>query len=238
MSKKAESKELTHWQSALQADAKKVAHNEGSDSSAITIQRGRMIYHDQPIPDNELDVIVIAATTERCYYDKPYDPDKIESPACFAQSTESRGLVPHENVPEPQSESCDTCPMAEFGSAKQGKGPACKTYRKLMLLPAGTQAEDVPKAELAYLKVSPTSVKNWSKYAQQLVASAGIPPWAAKTKVKVVDDKKTIHQVTFQGLGPIQDNDLLAAIHGRIEEAEAKLLQPYTYEEDESSGKY
>lgn len=233
-------KELASWQQAIKDDAKKVAQNEGTDSSAITIQHGRMMYREQPVPDNELDVIVIASSTERCYYDKPYDPDKISSPACFAQSLETRDLVPHENVPDPQHTTCDGCPKAEFGSAKVGKGPACKTYRKLMFIPAGTAAEDVPKAELAYMKVSPTSVKNWAKYAQQLVASAGIPPWAAKTKLKVVPDKKTIHQVTFQGLGPLEDQDLLQAIYSRIEDAEAKLLVPYTYddEEEEANSKY
>lgn len=229
------SKELASWQQALKDDAKKVAYNEGTDSSAITIQHGRMMYREQPVPDNEMDVIVVASVTERCYYDKPYNPDKIESPRCFAQSRETKDLVPHENVEEPMGETCATCPLAEFGSAKVGKGPACKTYRKVMMIPAGTQAEDVPKAEMAYLKVSPTSVKNWSKYAQQLVASAGIPPWAAKTKVKVVPDKKTIHQVTFQGLGPIDDQELLQAVYSRIEEAEEKLLRPYIYEEEEQA---
>lgn len=238
MTKKAESKELASWQQDLQKDAKEVAHNEGSDSSAIVIQHGAMMYHDQPVPNNELDVIVVASTTERCYYDKPYDPDIISSPACFAQSLETRELVPHENVPEPQADSCAECPLAEFGSAKTGKGPACKTYRKLIFIPADTAAGDVPKAELAYLKVSPTSVKNWQKYAQQLVASAGIPPWAARTQIKVVPDKKTIHQVTFNGLEPIEDDELLAAIHGRIEEAEGMLLKPYTYEDNEDSDKY
>lgn len=232
-------KELAAWQQQIAADAKKVAHNEGTDSSAITIQHGRMMYREQPVPDNALDVIVVASSTERCYYDKPYDPDKISSPRCFAQSLETRDLVPHENVAEPIHPTCEGCPMAEFGSAKQGKGPACKTYRKLIMIPAGTQAEDVPRAEMAYMKVSPTSVKNWSKYAQQLVASAGIPPWAAKTQVKVVPDKKTIHQVTFTGLGPVGDDELLHAIHARIEEAEKKLMQPYTYEEEEAeSSKY
>lgn len=229
----AKGKELAAWQEQIKADAKKVAHNEGTDSSAITIQHGMMMYREQQVPNNELEVIVIASTTERCYYDKPYNPDKIESPRCFAQSLETRDLVPHENVEEPIAETCATCPMAEFGSAKVGKGPACKTYRKLMMIPANTAAEDVPRAEMAYLKVSPTSVKNWSKYAQQLVASAGIPPWAAKTKLKVVPDKKTIHQITFAGIGPVEDEETLHAIHSRIEEAEQKLMQPYTYEDDE-----
>ena len=239
MTKKAESTELTSWQEDLQKDAKAVAHNEGSDSSAIVIQHGVMMYHDQPIPNNELDVIVVASSTERCYYDKPYDPYVISSPACFAQSLETRELVPHENVPEPQAETFAECPLAEFGSAKVGKGPACKTYRKLIFIPADTMAEDVPKAELAYLKVSPTSVKNWQKYAQQLVASAGIPPWAARTQIKVVPDKKTIHQVTFKGIDAIEDSEILAAIHARIEEAEGMILRPYTYDdEDGESSKY
>jgi len=238
MTKKAESTELASWQEDLQKDAKAVAHNEGSDSSAIVIQHGVMMYHDQPIPNNALDVIVVASSTERCYYDKPYDPDVISSPACFAQSLETRELVPHENVPEPQAETCAECPLAEFGSAKVGKGPACKTYRKLIFIPADTAAEDVPKAELAYLKVSPTSVKNWQKYAQQLVASAGIPPWAARTQIKVVPDKKTIHQVTFSGIDAIQEPDILSAIHLRIEEAEGMILRPYTYDDEEESTNY
>ena len=238
MTKAKESKELTSWQQDLKAHAKEIAHNEGSDSPAVVIQHGAMMYHDQPVPNNELDVIVVASTTERCYYDKPYDPDVISSPACFAQGLEPRNLTPHPNVVAPQSAKCDGCAMAEFGSAKVGKGPACKTYRKIIMIPASTLAYEVAQAEMAYMKVSPTSVKNWSKYAQQLASSAGIPPWAAKTQVKVVPDKKTIHQIQFNGIAPIEDQDMLAAIHSRIEDAESKLMQPYTYEEEEEASNY
>lgn len=233
----AKKQELATWQQDLAKSAKQVAMNEGNDSSAILIQHGALMYQDQPVPGNALDVIVIASATEHCYYDGPYDPDNISSPACFSQSLETSGATPHENVKEPIHTDCDTCPYNEFGS--KGKGKMCKEYRKLIMIPADTQPEDVPNAELAYLKVSPTSIKNWRKYAQQLVASAGIPPWAAKTKVKVVPDKKTIHQVLFEGVGKLEDEALLAAIHGRIEAAEERLLQPYTYEdEEEESGKY
>ncbi len=231
-------KELAAWQQDLQTHAKTIAHNEGSDSSAITIQHGTMMYHEQPIPNNELDVIIIASTTEHCFYEGAYDPDKISSPTCFSQGLETTGLVPHENVPNPIHTDCDTCEYNQFGS--RGKGKMCKEYRKLIMIPAGTEAEDVPNAELAYMKVSPTSIRNWKKYVQQLVASAGIPPWATKTKIKVVPDKKTIHQITFNGLEPVGDDSILAAIHGRIEEAEGKLMQPYSYEDDdeEENSKY
>ena len=235
MSKKEESTELASWQQALVADATKVAHNEGSDSMAVKIQHGHLMYRDQPIPNDELSVVVIASSTERCYYDQAYDADVITSPACFAQSLDSHNLTPHPNVASPQHETCTGCPMAEFGSAKQGKGPACKTYRKLVFMPADTQAENVATADLAYLKVSPTSVKNWQFYCQQLVASAGIPPWAATTQIKVVPDKKTMWQVLFSAIAPLQDDALLSAIHGRIEAAEEIIMQPYTYDEDEGT---
>ena len=78
--KKTESKELASWQSALAEDAKKVAHNEGSDSSAFTIQHGMLMYQEQPVPNNEVEVIVVASTTEKCLYESDYDPDKISSP--------------------------------------------------------------------------------------------------------------------------------------------------------------
>jgi len=239
------SKELAPWQQALAADAKKVAHNEGTDSSAITIQHGTMMYHEQPIPNNELDVIIIASVTEQCLYEGAYDPDNISSPDCFAQSTDPNHLVPHENVANPRAESCNVCPQNRFAngaynSAKhpENGGAWCKGYRKLAMIPAGTEAEEVNEAEVAYMKVSPTSIKNWKKYVQQLVASSGIPPWAAKTKVKVVPDKRTIHQITFSGIGPIGDEDMLSAIYGRVHAAEGMLLRPYTYEEEVDSGKY
>lgn len=226
-------KELARWEEDLAVHAKQVAHNEGSDSQAFTIQHGALNYRDQPIPNNQMDVIVVASITERCYYDKPYDPDVISSPTCFAQSTDSRNLVPHENVPNKQAESCDVCPLAEFGSAKQGKGPACKTYRKIAMVPAGLEPEETAKEDIGYLKVSPTSVKNWRKYAQELVASNGVPPWAAVTRVRVVPDKKTIHQVQFGMVELIKEPEMLSVVHGRIEEAENILLKPYTYEDDE-----
>lgn len=232
-------KELASWQQDLALHAKSIGHNEGSDSSAITIQHGNMQYQGVPVPGNSLDVIVLASSTERCYYDKPYDPDLISSPTCFAQSLDPKTLAPHSNVLKPISTDCNSCELAEFGSAKQGKGPACKTYRKIIMINADTQAEDVGKAELAYLKVSPTSVKNWSKYVQQLVGSAGIPPWAASTTVKVVPDKKTIHQVLFSAIAPLEDDQLLSAIHSRIPEGEELLMNPYTYEnEEEESTNY
>lgn len=231
-------KELMSWQEDLKAHAKNIAHNEGNDSSAITISHGTMMYHDQPIPNNELDVIILASATEHCYYGSAYDPDKISSPDCFSQGLEPTGLVPHANVPEPIAATCDTCPYNEFGSADVGKGKKCKEYRKLIMIPANTAPEDVGRAEMAYMKVSPTSIKNWKKYVQQLVGSAGIPPWASVTKVKVVPDKKTIHQINFTGVQPLEDESLLAAIHARIGEAEQKLLTPYTYEEEEADSKY
>ena len=66
----------------------------------------------------------------------------------------------------------------------------------------------------------------------------GLPPWAAKTKIKVVPDKKTMWQILFEGISPLEDDATLSAIHARIPSAEEKLLVPYTYEEEEGEAKY
>ncbi len=234
-------KEVAAWKEALKEDAKQIAHNEGTDSSAITITSGMLMYREQPVPGNSLDVIVIASSTEHCLYEGDYDPDNIASPDCFAQSLETRDLIPHENVAEPLASACDDCVRNRFpasgyvaGKTAPDGGKWCKQYRKLIMVPADTTAEDIARAELAYLKISPTSVKNWSKYVQHLVASAGIPPWAAKTRISVKPDKKTIHRIEFEGIGSLEDDALLSGIHARIEDAESRLMQPYTYEEDES----
>ena len=60
---------------------------------------------------------------------------------------------------------CATCPLAQWGSVHQGgvmgKGQACKTLRRLVVLVDGW-------AQPALLTLPPTSVKPWDTYASVL----------------------------------------------------------------------
>ena len=227
-------KEVASWKAALAADAEKTALAERPVSTFISLKGGVMAINDDIIPGNMLECVIVANAHERTYYDRPYDADDDGPPACFAQAIDGQDLVPHSNVPEPVSSACKGCPKAEFGTALQGKGPACKTRRKMVVMPVSVLADPtkIGEAELATLAAPPTSVKNFSQYANKVASSAGLPPWAVKTMISVAPHPKKQFEVSFATTGPVVDEDCLAGIHGRIQEAEGLLLNPYTYDND------
>jgi len=238
---KSKSKEVADYKAALIADAKKTVESERAGGNYISLKGGRMTMHDEQIPNDKLDVIVLATIHERTLYERPYDPDDDGPPDCFAQGVNLTDLSPHENVPNPVSSQCKGCPKAEFGTARQGKGPACKTYRKLALVPA--DATDFTEAEIAVMRIPPTSVRNYSRYAAKVAGSTGMPPWAVKTEISVKPDPKTQFQVNFEAIEPIKDDAALSALFSQIDGAENMLLTPYTYEDgsepaDTGSAKY
>jgi len=229
-----EKQEVVPWKEQMALDAQRVAKQERPASSFISLKSGVMTYQDEQIKDNILECIVIALCTERTYYDKPYDPDSIFPPRCFAQGLDPTGLIPHDNIVEPINPTCNGCEKAEFGTALQGKGPACKTYRKLMIMTSDhLKKDDIEEAEIAVIRIPPTSVKNWSNYANKIASSVGVPPWAVITKIIVKPHPKKQFEVTFEAVGNIEGDDVLSQIHARIEGAEAGLLTPYTYDTDE-----
>ena len=239
------SKEVTNWKEDLARAAEKTAKDERPIASFISLRSGVMSYQDNPIPDNKLECVIVAHCHEKTLFTKPFDADNIEPPDCFSQAMESADLIPHENVPNPVCETCKACPKAVFGSAPVGKGPACKTYRKLVVMPISALEKDIEDAEMATLRVSPTSVKHFSQYAAKIASSSGLPPWAIKTMISVTPNPKTQFQINFQTTGPIEGDQYLSAIHSRIPDAEKMLLTPYEYGEDEeerpkapSSSKY
>jgi hypothetical protein len=234
-----ESKALINLREAMAASVRKTQQAEVSGPSVIKFQQGRMIYQGTEIAGGELDVVVLTSTTERSFYDKPYDPDAITSPSCFAIGDNPKDLKPHENVKEPANPQCKDCPLAEFGTATQGKGPACKTYRRLAVIPASAlaTADRVASAEIASCKVSPTSVKTWSKYASDLVNTSGMPIWAAVTKMSNKPDNKTMQKQAFEVVSPVGEELILSALLGKQEEAEKLVAEPYDTETEEAAPK-
>ena len=233
-----EKKQIISLKDAMAASVRKTKTQEVVGKAVIKFKQGRMYFRDVAMPDDTTEVIVLASTTERSFFGEDYDPDKIVPPDCFAVGEDVNDLVPHENVAEKVNSACKGCPLAEFGTASRGKGPACKTYRRLAVIPAGTPFEMIGKAEIATCKVSPTSVKNWSGYATTAVTSTGMPLWAMHTVIKCQPDPKTMQKITFSAGEVITDEKYLNALLTRIAEAEDLVAEPYTYEEpEEDDGK-
>lgn len=222
---------------AAEASRQKTLKTEVIGESIVKFRQGRIQYRGADV-GSDLAVVVLASTTERSFYARDYDPDNIVAPDCFAIGDDRRYLSPHANVKEPANDSCRDCPLAEFGTAARGKGPACKTYRRLALLPVTALSggpDDIARAELATCKVSPTSVDNWAAYATESCTVSGMPISAQVTQITCMPHAKKMHEITFAPGDSIQDPEIFAAVLARESEAQALIAQPYTYEEAEET---
>jgi hypothetical protein len=229
--------EIVNWEERLASSAKEVAALERPSLSIISVRGGIISYMGQPIQQNKLDVVVLVASFQNRYYDKPFDPNKPENPVCFALSLTGDDMVPHDDSPDKQSETCSGCPMNEWGSdPKGGRGKACKAARRLAVIPANAleKVDEIAKAEMAMITLPVTSGKNWANYVNSIASQYQRPPWAVITEVRTEPDMKTQFQVKFSCKG-IVENEALGAIDSRIESARTVLMTPY--EENQQSDK-
>lgn len=234
--------------------AKDEAAAERPSVSKISLRGGMLAYQGSPIANNVLPCIVLVAAHRNAYYDKPFDPNNLANPVCFALSEDGEDMLAHENVPdenvpdddkekprlEPATRSCDGCAMNAWGSdPKGGRGKACKETRRLVLLPASAlnSVEDAMKAELAILDCPVTSGKNYSNFVNGLAASANVPPWIVVTNVSTERDAKTQFKVTFTPMNIVADPAIIDVLRKKREEAMRLALMPYDEVASTTGGK-
>lgn len=236
------SKEIsTDWKEAMAKEVATTADKpvETVGTPHISLKHGRMSLQDKYLPDDQIECVVLATTLERAFYDREYDAEDVAPPDCFAIGEAASTLVAHENVANPVSTACKGCPMAEFGTARQGKGPACKTRLRLLVMPASgaTNAASFENPEMAILKAYPTSVVNFTGKTgyEKGLANQGLVPWAVRTLIQVKPHNKKMHEMTFSCVAPLGEDDLLAGAFRLLNDAKETVSEPYTYEEDESA---
>ena len=78
--------------------------------------------------DRSMNIVVISAGkgVSRTFYADKYEEGKDIKPACWS----AEGVVPNEEVPEPQGKTCATCPQNIEGSG-EGKSRACRYSKRL-----------------------------------------------------------------------------------------------------------
>jgi len=126
---------------------------------------------------NELEVVIVDFIATNNFYEGAYDKDNIQPPACFAIGQIITQMVPSDNSPAKQSDSCAVCPMNQFGSA--GNGKACKNMRRLAVLPADADT-DTP---MLVLDVSPTGLKSFDGYVKSVASKFGVLPIGVVTTI-------------------------------------------------------
>lgn len=170
----------------------------------------------------EIDVVVVDFATVHNFYEGKFDKNNIVPPGCFAVGFNPKAMAPVDESPNKQADSCQGCPMNEFGS--DGTGKACKNGRRLAVLPPNDAGDDVDADEatdLMILDVSPTALKNWDGYVQALARTFQLPPVGFITHVSF-DESVDYPRLKFSDPRPIAS---LEAAFARQEEAKELLLQ-------------
>ena len=210
----------------LAEQAKQAAAVERPSISKVSLKSGVISYGGNPVKDNKLDCIILAATYRNTFYPGRYDPNNIVNPTCFSLAETDEGMVPDGVVTDPINPTCDGCPHREWGSdLNGGRGKACKETRRLVLLPASVLDDADPikairEGELAIMDLPVTSVKNYSQYVNILAASIGLPIWACVTEVSAKPDAKTQFKVLFTGIRAAANTDaLIDALEARRADA-------------------
>jgi hypothetical protein len=149
------------------------------------------------------------------YYDSPYKKGVIAEAACKAVGHIPSEMEPLATSPRKQSEKCSTCPNNQWGSG-QGDGKACANSRVLAIVAADNPSE----GEIFLVKVSPTGIRHFDKYAATVGTKFQTPLWGVVTELSFSDD--SYPSLRFNFIGPVPE-DKLAAAYGRKAEATAML---------------
>jgi hypothetical protein len=204
--------------------AKATEDSAASTGSWVSLKGGRISIDGAEATDNQIDVIVLYHVLENQYYESDYDPDVPASPICFAFGRVAPDMAPHADCPAPQHDGCKGCPNSEWGSARKGKGKACKEVRRLALITAD-EADD-PTSDVRLLKIPVMSCKNWTGYVRHLADVLHLPPFAVLTRISLVPDPKSQFRVEFKYLVKVSEAHLPALL-ARKRSNEDNLMRPY-----------
>lgn len=222
-------------QKGIERAKRQSAVTESTESNLISTQGGELTLNDRKLPE-PFYCIVLDQCIENAKYGKEWEPGSKEIPICFAISpamsqlkegeTLLDNLKPHHNSPDPQSDSCATCPHNEFGSAEKGGGKACGNRKRISLVPADTVSN--PNPEVAMLKIPPTGLKPLNSYIAFLNRVEEIPLEFAISAVSMRKLTPTSIQKTpaFE-FDSVINVDVVEDIDKLIEATRKDLVRPY-----------
>lgn len=217
---------LTNWRDRAKQSisTRKEVNNKlpGGGGLSLSLRGGEMKIGGEN-QDNPLPMIILASAPIRAYYEKAWKDGSKDSPTCYSFDT----LRPHTAVEEPENDVCKSCPNNAFGSARQGTGKACQEGVRLAFITADVldSPESIPDSPIVTTKLSVLNTKHWKKYTEAFGEDDALWQWV--TGLKNQPDGKSQYKVSFARTHMPQDDSIMAEIAGRVDEAEALLVQPF-----------
>lgn len=219
------------WEEEMRRQAAAAKAMEPMQGRFISLRGGVMTFQQVPIPDNKLHSIVLDSVIEHQLYTGAFDPTAAASPDCYAFGRTSIEMRPHAQAEHKQSEACASCPKFAWGSdPKGGRGKACREVRRLAVID-GALAEKGPeaimRAEVVFLKLPVTSVRNWASYVSQLNNVVHRPPWGVITEIAPQPDQKSVFLVKFALKSQLGADIISAVAEKRKQLGDEGIMFPY-----------
>ncbi len=186
------------WEAALVDHAKDATAYGGGGIDYISTKGGKFTFNGQLLKQ-PLEVVILDVVRENTFFEGSFDPDEPKPPTCFALARDEDALAPPADLASKQAERCGSCWANEFGTADRGKGKACKNTLRAAVLPANDLNPAVlAEVEPALLRISPTSLKHFSKYAKQVAGATGRALFGVVTALELIDDAKDFFHFEFK----------------------------------------
>lgn len=194
----------------------------GNNSKRISIEGGsfRLIVGGQEVAVKDerfMHVILLRAadTNTRTYYEGTYVKGAKAKPACWSGDSVS----PHEDVKNPQSSKCATCPQNIKGSG-QNESRACRYQRRLAIL-----LENDVDGDIFAMSIPAASIfdngegrkMGLQQYARFL-GGHGIDVNAVITEMRF-DTAATAPKLTFSAVRPLEANEYSTVVSRKNEQA-------------------
>lgn len=250
--------EITRYDAQMAALAEQYASTEHVGGDFISTKGGILTFQDEPLPGNQMAVVILDVVRERTFYATKYDAaaERNNPPICYAFGRTDEEMAPHTSMQvdlnyfQPQNDVCASCPNNEWGSSDTGRGKACSERRRMAILPAGyytpkrgsrdldlqlfDTTEHYENADIAYLKLPVMSVKDWARYVTQLASSLRRPPLGVVTRVYLEPDPKSQFRVKFELIEELPV-ELFDTVMARHEEAKNNIVFGYSPPQESDS---
>lgn len=236
-----------NWEEQMKADvAASAAAVAGlGGGNWLSVRAGVMKFQGNPLPDSQVEAVVLDWRFENAYYVGDFDPDDPKSPVCYAivdprkdPAHAQASMVPFESCEDRQADACKGCPQNEFGTADRGRGKACKNIARLALLHVDYLKDPttIADAPIVYLKVPVTSLAAWGAYVKKVANVLALPPYGITTKIKAAPDDKVQVRVSFEPAQQLKAKPILAAVFAKRADAAAVLDAEYQSNDDGGNG--
>jgi hypothetical protein len=148
-------------------------------SNRIVVPQGTKSFRfpDGRTTTDPISAVILDYRYVNSYYTSAFNPSSRTPPVCWAVGQDSRAMTPDEAGGTVQCTDCASCPKNQFGS--NGRGKACKNNIRLAVVPPDATLETNPWI----LTVSPTGIKQFTAYLNNLLTVHGKVPLQIVTKI-------------------------------------------------------